>query len=168
MTGPHDAKRSTDAERRRLLEEFSTARRARNDEWEARRRNAGRAARAARLVVALALGAVLTWLLVSPPAWVHPPVAEPVPPAVTEAGLRLAMFIQAQQLEGFRRERGHLPASLEETGEAVEGLRYSTVAPDGWELSGGPPGAEIRLHSGDPLDTFLGNSMTVLQPARRP
>lgn len=166
MTGPTDPKRSTEAERKRLLEEFSAAQRERNEEWETRRRHDGRAARATRLVVALVLGAVLTWLLVAPPPWVHPPVAEPVPPAVTEAGLRLAMFIQAQQIERYRRTQGRLPETLDDTGEPVQGLRYTTVGQDGWELSGGPPGSEIRLQSGDALDAFLGNSMTALQPER--
>lgn len=166
MTEPHNAKRSTEAERRRLLEEFSTAQRERSEELEARRRNAGRPARIARLVVALLLGTVLTWLLVAPPAWVHAPVAAPPPPAVTEAGLRLAMFIQAQQIERYRRDHGRLPESLDLAGTPVRGLRYTTLGRDAWELTGGRPGAELRLRSGEPLDAFLGNSMSVLQPAR--
>jgi hypothetical protein len=76
---------------------------------------------AAASVLILAAGVVA----VAPPAWVRP---EP-PAALSEAaytrGVRLALLLQAHQVEAYRVRTQQLPASLDDLPMKLDGLRYA-------------------------------------------
>lgn len=64
------------------------------------------------LGVNLAVFAV--YLLIAPPSWVTMNPIEGPDVAAEEQSLRVAMYLQAQQVEAFRVETGRLPTSLAE------------------------------------------------------
>lgn len=166
MADPAQTRKSTASERVALIREIQVAEKEKLEERAEQRRSMSRGKGGSRLGVAVVLGAFLAWLWVAPPAWLNPPVASRPSPAVQEAGARYALYLQAQQVESFRQERGRLPTNLAETGEPITGINYSPGEDGYWVMSAGTEGSEILLTSSDSLDDFLGNSLNVLQPAK--
>lgn len=110
-----------------------------------------------RIVAAvLALGAVALWLFPIP--GLQPDIAFPLPPAEEEAGLRLAAFMQAQQVEAFRQTSGRLPDVLRETGEPLPGIDYLRLDAHTYRLTGVTERARINWLSSDSLPALLGDS----------
>jgi competence protein ComGC len=66
------------------------------------------------LPLGINLAVFAVYLLIAPPAWVTVNPIEGPDPAAQEQSLRVAMFLQAQQIEAYRLEHGALPASLAE------------------------------------------------------
>lgn len=80
-----------------------------------------------RLVVMAVLSLCALYLWFAAPSWVAPAPPPPIPAERVEAGLRLAVYLQAQQVERFRSHRGRLPDVLEETGEPLPGVLYERM-----------------------------------------
>jgi hypothetical protein len=72
------------------------------------------------LVVVLVAGAVAT----VPPRWARPDPPAQLGPAERASNLRLALLLQAQQVEAFRVRVQRLPASLDEVTQTLPGVRY--------------------------------------------
>ncbi|MGH7659080.1 MAG: hypothetical protein ACREL6_12675 [Gemmatimonadales bacterium] len=164
MADPVQSRKSTAAERQALINEIQTAEKEKRELHAEQILGNSREQRGLRIGLAVVLGAFLAWLWVAPPTWLNPPVASPPSPAVQEAGTRYALYLQAQQVERFRREHGRLPATLEEAGEPIRGVEYEVDGDGAWVMLAGPAGAELRLTSADTLDAFLGNSVSLLRP----
>jgi hypothetical protein len=110
-----------------------------------------------------ALALVGLYLVVSRPAWLferHAPV-ESV--AIQEASLRLAMSMQFQRIERFRRDSGRLPTTIEEAGPPIAGIRYQARHPDGFTLTGTNGALTLTLTSGQSLRAFVGNSFEIIE-----
>ncbi len=102
------------------------------------------------------------WIWFFPPGWAQ---RSPVPmPSVAEeeTSLRLVMFLQAQRIEAFRAENGHLPRSLEEAGPPLPGVEYTPLAGQTYYLRGEGGQAYLGYFSSQPIDTFLGDSEDLL------
>ncbi len=102
------------------------------------------------------------WIWFFPPGWAQ---RNPVPiPSVAEeeTSLRLVMFLQAQRIEAFRSENGHLPQSLEEAGPPLPGVEYTPLAGQTYYLRGEGGQAYLGYFSSQPIDTFLGDSEDLL------
>lgn len=102
------------------------------------------------------------WIWFFPPGWAQRnPV--PIPSfAEEETSLRLVMFLQAQRIETFRAENGHLPRSLEEAGPPLPGVEYTPLAGQTYYLRGEGGQAYLGYFSSEPIDTFLGDSEDLL------
>lgn len=74
------------------------------------------------------------WL--AAPAWATIDRPEPPTPAHREASLRLAIYLQAQRIEMYRTENGHLPETLDETGPPLPGIRYTRTPRGTYHLDG--------------------------------
>ena len=86
--------------------------------------------------------------------------------AVKEASLRIALANTARHVEHFRRAKGQLPATLEDTGMLPpSGITYEATNGDAWVLRGINGSVQLTLQSSDSLRPFVGNSFHVL--ARR-
>lgn len=163
MAGGSAPQPSSAAERKRLIEEYEKTKRLEAERYDAETAQALRRKRRTRPLVLGLLLALLLYLSFRPPAWLSPEV--PVPSAAEqEASIRFAIYLQAQQLEHFRTTRGRLPSSLEEAGPPLPGIRY-TLTGTTYRLQS-TRDTTIRYESPDPLNDFLGESMTLLGPSQ--
>ncbi|MBW3533690.1 MAG: hypothetical protein KY453_00515 [Gemmatimonadetes bacterium] len=150
---------SDDAERTALLIEFLRDQERRARLWVQKPR---RRVPAAATLGIVALISAAAWLWMLPPDWVQPNLPPPVPAEFHEAGLRLGMYLQAQQIEAFRRQRGRLPDVLQETGEPVPGMYYRRLNAREYRLHGVTPRLALTYVSTDSLTIFLSNAHRVV------
>ena len=126
---------------------------------EARRRRRTEPTTTWRRVIALVVLTVTAlYLWIASPAWLAPPPPPPVPVERIEAGLRLAVYLQAQRVRDFRAERGRLPAVLEEAGEPLAGLRYERIDARTYRIRAFAPGGSMLYVSTDSLPAFVGDA----------
>ena len=112
--------------------------------------------RARVAVGVVVLAAFLTWLI--PVPGLEPDIPFPMPPEEEEAGLRLATYVQAQQVEAFRLNRGRLPDVLRETGEPLPGMSYQRMDARTYRLSGVTERVSVSWISSDSIDSLLRDS----------
>jgi hypothetical protein len=147
---------SDDKERNRILEEVlrDQARREVLRDIAYRRPTASLGTRVTALVLALA--ALGFWLLPMPS--LRPTIAFPLAATAEEAGLRLAAYVQAQQVEAFRSTTGRLPDLLRETGEPLPGLEYRRLDARTYQLTAVTERDTVRWVNSDSFPTLLGDS----------
>jgi len=102
---------------------------------------------AAAVLVAAAL---VVWFLPIPGFRARIPF--PLPPAEEAARLQLATWVQAQQVEAFRQQRGRLPDVLRELGETLPGMTYERLDAETYRLSGSTERTAFTWLSTDTLD----------------
>ncbi|MGD2069260.1 MAG: hypothetical protein PVI57_11350 [Gemmatimonadota bacterium] len=105
-----------------------------------------------RLAALVVVSTVAVWVWLAVPAWMSPSPPPPMPERLEEAALRMVVYLQAQRVELFRRDRGRLPDALEETGEPLPGVRYERL-----------DSRTFRLHAVGRRDTLLYTSSTPLR-----
>lgn len=144
---------SDDKERLRAIEEVlrDQARREVLRDFAYRHPQASLATRIA--AAALALSALVTWSI--PFSGLQPDIPFPILPADEIAGLRVATYIQAQQVEAFRQTRGRLPDVLLETGEPLPGMTYARLDARTYRLGGATERSSVVWVSSDSLSALL-------------
>ncbi len=70
--------------------------------------------------------------------------------------MRLAIFMQASRVDVYRLQNGRLPASLADAGSPVEGLSYSVIGPDQYELVVTIGTEVLRYDSSQPVGEWVG------------
>ena len=147
---------SDDKERNRILEDVlrDQARREVLRDVAYRRPSASLRTRIAAAV--LSVVALTLWFFRIP--GLSPEIAFPLPPAEEEVGLRLAAYVQAQQVETFRQTNGRLPDLLLETGEPMPGMSYERVNSYTYRLTGMTERDTVEWMSSDSLPALLGDS----------
>lgn len=123
-----------------------------------------RAQRQPALAVLLVIGwGVLGWLWISQPAAIfgEKPLAARSP-ALAEASMRYALYLQRTRVENYRRSHGRLPTSLATTGQVEGGVTYGLIG-GGYVLEGFANGSLLRLTSSMAPDSFLGSSVNLLR-----
>ena len=148
---------SDDRERLRAIEEVL-----RDQAWREQLRGAAyrrsRTSLRARIAAGvLVLAAFFTWLI--PVPGLEPEIPFPMPPEEEEAGLRLATYVQAQQVEAFRHASGRLPDVLRETGEPLPGMTYYRMDARTYRLSGATERVSVSWMSSESLDSLLRDSV---------
>ncbi|MDZ4674416.1 MAG: hypothetical protein SGI84_08175 [Gemmatimonadota bacterium] len=103
-----------------------------------------------------------TYVSVIRPEWIFTatPVAES--PHLLEASLRLALVRERQRVEEFTKRNGRLPATLAEAGGTLTGAHLTAGAGRSFMVSAPMGAGVIELHSTDPLEAFLGNSIQAI------
>lgn len=96
------------------------------------------------------------------PSWLEsgPP---PVPPTLSDAGLRLEVFRQALLVEEFKEAQGRLPQDLAEAGDPFSEVDYERLDDGTYRLAFSGPFGSVEYSSGDSLDAFLGNALQVIR-----
>lgn len=115
--------------------------------------------RTARTVLLLAAAGLFV-ILVTQPRWLFPRPPEENP-ALSEASLRVRMFVEIDRVERFRADNGRLPRTLVEAGADTSGLTY-TPAEGGYTLGGVNNGLSLTYRSGTPPREFLGDSYRLI------
>ncbi len=113
------------------------------------------------LPVGINLAVLALYLLVFTPQWV---TVDPIPapdPVTRAQDLRLAMYIQAKQIEAYRIENGRLPATLADAGVVVPGVDY---VPQGttYLLIATAGETVLRYESSQSADDFVGSAAAKL------
>lgn len=149
-------------DRRALVQAFQDVVRGEKEKgFQRHRPSAPPAPRRGLLAFLLLTTAALAWVLAAQPEWLFPRPA-PEPPALSEASLRVRMFVEIDRIERYTAQAGHRPASLIEAGADTVGLIYSTTE-NGYTLTGVNQGFTLTYRSGEPPRTFLGDSYRLVR-----
>lgn len=155
-TKPDDAQDS----RRQLANAFQDVLKADQERRAAARRPAGKRQPWLGILSLLVFASTVTWLAVDRPAWLFPPpVAED--PVRDDAGLRLTMYAAATRLNAYRSTALRYPPRLEDVpGMSARDLRYERLADSVFVLRGRRGSVSLTLSSRDPLEPFLGTTLS--------
>jgi len=93
---------------------------------------------------------------------------DPISPETAEAGLRVAMYFEAQKIENFRRDSGRLPDTMEEMGSAPGEMTYSVVDARTYQLTGQSRGVTLTFNSDQAITQFVGDALDRLGIGQRP
>lgn len=111
------------------------------------------------LPVGIQLAVLAVYLLISPPRLI---AVNPIPgpdPATQEQGLRMAMYVQSQQIEAYRRQHGRLPNTLADLpGTPQPGVEYQLQGSDEYRLVGNNGPAALIYDSAESAADFLGRA----------
>ena len=92
---------------------------------------------------------------VAPPGWVRPEPPAQLTEGARARGIRLALLLQAQQVEAYRVRTQQLPETLEDLPGALPGVRYARSGSRSYQLVAfGPDGDPIVYDSADPSPAF--------------
>jgi competence protein ComGC len=115
------------------------------------------------LPLGIQLAVLAVYLLISPPGWITLHPIQGPDPAVQEQGLRVAMYMQSQQIEAYRQANGRLPASLADLpGTPQSGVEYERQGTDEYRLRGQNGSAALIYDSAQPAKDFLGTAAAAL------
>jgi len=113
------------------------------------------------IFVAIAL-AFSAWSFIAKPAFIWGAGASTIAPEREEAGVRLAMFLQARRLDLHRAKEGEYPDALSEVGGDTT-LGYRLTDDGGFVLTATAAGRTLVLTSTDNREAFLGRSRDIVQ-----
>jgi hypothetical protein len=141
---------SDEKERQRALEEVLRDQ-ARRDALRAiAYRDSGASLRLRVITAVLVVAALLLWMIPVPGFRANIPF--PLASEEEEDALRLATWVQAQQVEAFRQRRGRLPDVLREAGEPLPGMTYERIDAGTYRLSGATERTTVVWSPTDTLD----------------
>jgi hypothetical protein len=100
-----------------------------------------------KLPLALALFALAGYLAATPPQWAQPvSVTSPISEPQHERGVRMALQLQAQEIEAFRAVHQRLPDSLGELSVRLPGVRWVRSSSRVYQLVGTTPAGETIVY----------------------
>jgi len=107
------------------------------------------------------LALVSIWLWVFPPPVLIPEVPT-IPPAAQEAGLRMNMLIQRNNVLRYVSEHGMLPSNLDQLGDREDGVQYTRLGNGVFQLSGKSGDVVVDYKSTDPAGDLEANAYAVV------
>lgn len=107
------------------------------------------------------------WLWVFPPAALIPEVPT-IPQATQEAGLRMEMWIQLNNIQRFITDNGRLPGDLDEVGERPDGVQYRRLSDGVFQLSGKAGQVSVDYTSTEPVDALVADAMAIVTGTSTP
>jgi hypothetical protein len=113
-------------------------------------RRVARLKSAAASVLIVAAGVVA----LSPPAWVRPEPPAALSEGARARGIRLALLLQAHQIESYRVRTQQLPVSLDDLPVALDGLRYARSGRSYQLVAFTAAGDPIVYDAADPSPVF--------------
>lgn len=113
-------------------------------------------------IAAMIVGALSIYVWTAPPAFIQPDPYPPPSARQVDAGLRMDIYLQAQQIEKYRQANGSLPASLDEAGEPLEGVEYERAEGDAYRLVASTGGETLVYDSRESAREFLGDAASVV------
>jgi hypothetical protein len=157
LKGPLDDKgldrqsMSDEQERQRAIAEVLRDQARREVLREIAYRNSGASLGMRLVTFVLVVAALVVWLVPFP--GFGPTIPFPLARQEEETALRLATWVQAQQVEAFRQQRGRLPDVLREAGEPLPGMTYVRIDAGSYRLSGATERMVVIWSGTDTLDT---------------
>ena len=109
------------------------------------------------LPVGINLGVFAVYLLIAPPAWVVMNPLEAAPIEQQTDHMRLAMYMQAMRVDAYRQQNGELPVALGDAGSAVQGVEYSIIGANRYELIATIGTEVVRYDSSESANEWVGS-----------
>lgn len=94
------------------------------------------------------------------PEWLH--FKEPSVPSIDyyEASWKLAVYLQRQRIEEYRKEKGAIPVTAQQAGPVVRGVRYTPNLLDSrYQLTAGQGAKQFVYTSTDSLSALVGRAL---------
>lgn len=114
--------------------------------------------------------ASMAWLLVAfalltPPAFMRAPAAEPFrpTPAAAESSARYGLWLARHRVDDFIAREGRLPSFLGEAGMRDPSIRLEVTGERSYRLEYATGRADLQLTDRMAADSFLGNSLSTLR-----
>ncbi len=108
--------------------------------------------------------ALLAWLWITRPAWVFGPRPPSYTAAEAQAAARYGIVLQQYRIEQYRRRHGSLPTTLTSLGPSVGvAVDFAPLGSTDYRLSATVDSVTVVFVSGMAVDSFLGNSLAILQ-----
>lgn len=111
-----------------------------------------------RTLMAAALVLFNVYLWMGSPQWLEYRTPATPPVSYYESSYKIAVYMQRQRVEEFRRERGRLPQVAKQAGAPVKGVKYTPLTKDVYELRAGNIVKHVRYVSTDSIAVFLGRT----------
>ncbi|MDX1566576.1 MAG: hypothetical protein R3223_02175 [Longimicrobiales bacterium] len=107
------------------------------------------------------------WVFTGGGLWLQPPPPPPPSAQHLDASLRLALYLQGQQIESFREREGRLPEDLDEIGASFPEIRYSPTNRGTYHLTAVTESRTVFYSStlAGTVDQFLGSAEERIFPA---
>ena len=112
-----------------------------------------------RTLMAAALVLFNVYLWMGSPQWLEYRTPATPPVSYYESSYKIAVYMQRQRVEEFRRERGTLPRVAKQAGAPVKGVKYTPLTKDVYELRAGNIVKQVRYVSTDSIAVFLGRTL---------
>ena len=85
-----------------------------------------------------------------------------IPPTAREAGLRMGMLIQVNNIQRYVADNGHLPNDLGELGDSLVVVQYVPLGGDVFQLIGQTADISVDFTSTDPLADLIGDAIAIV------
>lgn len=99
------------------------------------------------------------YLWTSAPQWLEYRTPSTPPLDYYEASWKIAVYLQHERVEEFRRNRGKLPVVAKQAGPPVKGVTYTPLSAGAYELRAGNHYRQVVYHSTDSLRVFMGKAL---------
>jgi len=93
------------------------------------------------------------------PTWLKFREPELPAPSYYASSWKIAVFLQRQRIEEYRQARGYIPATAQQAGPPVTGVRYTPIEKKDYQLSAGYGEKQVVYHSSDSLSVLLGRTL---------
>jgi hypothetical protein len=93
------------------------------------------------------------------PAWLNFREPELSAPSYYASSWKIAVFLQRQRIEEYRRVKGHIPAFAQQAGQPVTGVLYTPLEQKDYLLAAGSGEKQVVYRSTDSLSVFVGRTL---------
>jgi hypothetical protein len=76
-----------------------------------------------------------------------------------QASWKVAVYLERQRIEEYRRTRGHLPATAQHAGPVVKGVQYKPLDAKAYQLTAGEGLRRFVYYSGDSLTALVNRAL---------
>ena len=129
---------------------------AKREALESRKRNAP----PLKLLLLLALILFNGYAWFGSPEWLRFREPELPAPSYYASSWKIAVFLQRQRIEEYRRVKGCVPVSAQQAGQPVAGVRYTPIERTNYQLAAGAGEAQVVYHSAtDSLSVLMGRTL---------
>jgi hypothetical protein len=80
-------------------------------------------------------------------------------PSYYASSWKIAVFLQRQRIEEYRHAKGHLPASAQQAGQPVTGVKYTPIEQRDYRLAAGTGDKQVVYSSTDSLSVLMGRTL---------
>ena len=93
------------------------------------------------------------------PAWLDFREPQLPAPSYYASSWKIAVFLQRQRIEEYRHVQGHLPATAQQAGQPVAGVKYLPLEEKKYELAAGAGEKQFVYRSTDSLSVLMGRTL---------
>jgi hypothetical protein len=99
------------------------------------------------------------YLWMADPEWLR--FKQPEAPSIDyyQGSWKIAVYLQRQRIEEYRHAKGIVPATAQQAGQPVAGVKYTPIEQKDYQLTAGSGSQAIVYHSTDSLSVLMGRTL---------